>query len=303
MYISKRVGRAGVVVLAAAFMLIACGKDSTKAGGTGQMSLSIGDAPVDGAQAVVLKFTGVELTGNSGNPVIILFDPAKSIDILNQSGTASAVLFDQQIPAGSYNQLKLTVVADGDAANSYIQLSDGTMHGLLVPSGAQNGLKLITGFSVPTNGVANYAVDFDLRKSVTCPQGQAPACLLKPVNRLVDNTAVGAIQGSIGAALVPVGCHPGVYLYSGSVSAPEDMNSAAAASDTNQPLASRTPIASSPVPYHYQFPFLEPGSYTLALSCQADLDDPDLADAAVTFAPVKTGITVTATQTANADLP
>src|SRR2546430_11565534 len=29
--------------------------------------------------------------------------------------------------------------------------------------------------------------DFDLRKAITCPPGQVPACTLKPAMRLVDN--------------------------------------------------------------------------------------------------------------------
>ena len=78
--------------------LAACGSGS---GGMAQVKMSVGDAPVDGAQAVVVKFTGVELTANSGNPVDITFAQPKTIDLLNQSGTASAVLFDQPIPSGS----------------------------------------------------------------------------------------------------------------------------------------------------------------------------------------------------------
>ena len=46
-------------------------------------------APIDGAQAVVVKFTGIELTGNSGNPIQSTFPQPKSIDLVNQSGTAS----------------------------------------------------------------------------------------------------------------------------------------------------------------------------------------------------------------------
>ena len=91
------------------------------------MSLAVGDAPVDGAQSVVVKFTGIELTANSGNPVDITFSQPKTIDLLTQSGTASAVLFNQPIPAGSYGQIRLMVVADGNPSNSYIMLSDGTM--------------------------------------------------------------------------------------------------------------------------------------------------------------------------------
>src|SRR6266404_3956807 len=116
----------GLVGLLAASALgfSACGGGG--AGGSGQMKLAVADAPVDGAQAVVVKFTGIELTGNSGNPVEITFPQPKSIDLLNQSGTASAVLFDQPIPAGSYGQIRMIVVADGDPAHSYITLSDGT---------------------------------------------------------------------------------------------------------------------------------------------------------------------------------
>lgn len=280
--------------------LAACGGGG---GGTGQMSLAVADAPIDGAQAVVVKFTGVELTANNGNPVQITFPQPKSIDLLNQSGTASAVLFDQPIPAGSYGQIRVMVVADGDPSNSYITLSDGTMHGLQVPSGFETGLKLVSGFTVPSSGVVDYTIDFDLRKAITCPTGQAPACTLKPAEKLVDNTTVGNIQGVLDNTLVPSGCTPGVYLYSGTVSAPEDMNSTAASSDTNQPLASKVPVATSQPPYYYQFTFLPPATYTVAFTCQADLDNPDQADSTVMFNPIKTGITVAAKQTVTVDFP
>ena len=290
---------AAVVALVGA--LTSCGGGSGT--GMGQMSLAVADAPIDGAQAVVVKFTGVELTGNAGNPLTITFDQPKTIDLLNQSGMASAVLFDQPIAAGSYGQIRLMVVADGDPSNSYITLSDGTMHGLQVPSGSQTGLKLVSGFAVPDGGVVDYTIDFDLRQAITCPPGQSPACILKPAQRLVQNTMVGNIQGSASAALVTEGCVPGVYLYNGSVTMPEDMNSTASAMDANQPIASKALSATSQTPFSYQFSFLEPGTYTVAFTCQADQDNPDQADAAVTFSPVKTDIMVTANMTTIADLP
>jgi hypothetical protein len=279
--------------------LAACGGGG---GGTGQMKLAVGDAPIDGAQAVVVKFTGVELTANGGNPVTITFAQPKTIDLLNESGTASAILFNQPIPAGSYGQIRLMVVADGDAGNSYITLSDGTTHGLQVPSGSETGLKLVSGFTVPDSGVVDYAIDFNLRQAITCPAGQSPACTLKPAERLVDNTSVGNIQGQVDNTLVPNGCTPGVYLYSGTVTAPEDMNSTAASTDTNQPLSSRMVVATSQPPYYYQFTFLQPGTYTVAFTCEAAQDDPDKADSTVTFRPLKTA-TVTANMTTTVDIP
>jgi Domain of unknown function (DUF4382) len=141
-----------------------------------QMSLSVADAPpADDATHVVVVFTGVELTGNSGNPVTIMFPEPKSIDLMTQSGTASAVLFDQPIAPGSYGQIRLMVIADGSANNSYIDFADGSRMGLRVPSGSETGLKLVSGFTVPSSGVVDYTIDFDLRKAITCPPGQAPA--------------------------------------------------------------------------------------------------------------------------------
>jgi len=265
-----------------------------------QMKLSVSDAPVDGATHVVVVFTGVELTGNSGNPVTITLPSPMSIDLMTQSGTASAVLFDQPIPPGSYGQIRLMVTADGSANNSYIDMADGSKFGLRIPSGAETGLKLVSGFTVPSSGVVDYTIDFDLRKAITCPPGQAPACILKPALRLVDNTAVGNIQGQVTSTL-PSGCKPAVYLYSGSVTKPEDMNSTAS-DDPNQPLASKMPDASSMPPYYYQFTFLPPGNYTVAFTCEADKDKPDQADpSVVTLTPVAT-TAVTAGQTATVDV-
>jgi len=293
-------GLRSVCVAGALLGLVACGGS----GGTGvtQVKMSVGDAPVDGAQAVVVKFTGVELTGNSGPPVTISFAQPKTIDLLTESGTASAVLFNQPIPSGNYGQIRLMVSADGDPANSYITLSDGTTHGLQVPSGSETGLKLVSGFSVPDSGVVDYTIDFDLRQAIICPAGQSPVCTLKPVERLVDNTTVGNIQGTVSNTSVPTGCTPGVYLYGGTVTAPEDMNSAGSATDPNKPISSRVPVATSQPPYYYQFTFLAPGTYTVAFTCQAAQDDPDLVDSAVTFNPVLPNISVTANMTTTVDI-
>jgi hypothetical protein len=268
-----------------------------------QMRLSVADAPpADGAPHVVVVFTGVELTGNGGNPITINFDSPKSIDLVTDSGTASAELFDQPIPAGSYGQVRLMVLADGSANNSYIVLADGSMHGLRIPSGAETGLKLVSGFTVPSSGVVDYTIDFDLRKSITCPPGQAPECMLKPTLRLVDNTTVGNIQGKI-ASTLPTGCTPGIYLYNGTVVRPEDMNSAATATDTDQPIASKVPVATTSPPYYYQFTFLTPGTYTVAFTCQAAQDNPDQADPSVAPIPVgTTTVMANATQTVDVAL-
>ncbi|HVH84885.1 MAG TPA: hypothetical protein VM713_11275, partial [Steroidobacteraceae bacterium] len=84
--------------------------------------------------------------------------------------------------------------------------------------------------------------------------------------------------------------------------APQDMNSMAPAGDTNQPIASKVPVATSMPPYYYQFTFLTPGSYTVAFTCQAAQDNPAQADAAVKFTPIKSAV-VTAGQATTVDFP
>ncbi len=308
MFQQARVLVHGLLLAATGLGVIGCGSGgmTTPMGQSqmsemGQMKLAVADAPpADDATHVVVVFTGVELTGNNGNPVTITFPEPKSIDLMTQSGTASAVLFDEPIAPGSYSQIRLMVTADGSANNSYIDFADGSRMGLRVPSGSETGFKLVSGFTVPSSGVVDYTIDFDLRKAITCPPGQAPACILKPVEQLVDNTSVGNIQGQITSAL-PSGCTPGVYLYSVSAGKREDMNSTAPSTDGNQPLASKVPLSTSAPPYYYQFTFLPPGTYTVAFTCEAAQDDPDRADPSVLLTPVATAA-VTAAQTATVDI-
>lgn len=286
------------LALLLAFGLAACSDDDS---GGGRMKLAVTDAPADGATSVVVVFTGVELTGNGGDPVNIDFAEPKAIDLIADSGTASAVLFDAPVPAGSYGQIRLKVIADGDPSNSYIDLEGGERKGLRIPSGDQTGLKLVSGFAVPDSGVVNYTIDFDLRKAITCPPGQNPACILKPALRLVNDNSVGAIQGIVDPSLVTEGCEPGVYLYDGNVADPAD-NDSTAADAASQPVGSKVPVQTE-VGLYYQFTFLPPGTYTVAYTCQADEDDPDQPDAAVTFDPIVTDVGVTAGATTDVDLP
>ncbi|MDE2306522.1 MAG: DUF4382 domain-containing protein [Gammaproteobacteria bacterium] len=296
---SKTYLRAGIL-LGAACALCACGGSGA---GSGQMSLSVADAPVDGATAVVVKFTGVELLQSDGTPVDINFSQPKSIDLLNQSNTASAQLFNQPIPAGSYSSIRLLVVADGNPSNSYIVLQGSSgPTGLTIPSGAQTGLKLVSGFNVSTSGVVDYTIDFDLRKSITCPNGQS-SCFLQPALRLVDNSNVGNIQGTVSNALftgtLTAPCvAPAVYLFSGANVTAQGYN----ATGPNPPLTSKAPALDTATnSYYYQFTFLPPGSYTVAYTCDADLDTSSQASTMV-FNPVVTNVSVVATQTTTVDI-
>lgn len=276
---------------AAASLLTACGGGSA---GTGTMNLGVTDAAVDGAAKVVVEFTGVELKPQGGAAIQFTLPAPRQIDLLNLNGGGSAELLQAVgIPAGTYNYIRLQLNAEGNAANSYIELLDGSISALRIPSGEQRGVQLNGQFVVPDGGIANFVIDFDLRKSVRNPPGQNGDYLLRPTVRIVNSDAVGTISGSIANERVAVeGCTPAVYVYAGSNYLPGDEGSATA--PLTSALVSLDETSGS---YRYTAAFLPPGNYTVAYTCAAALDSPDSDDDIVfespTNATVSTDVTTT----------
>ncbi len=245
----------------------------------GELTLGITDAPVDGATAVVVQFTGVEVKPADGQARMFTFDAPRQIDLLALTGTDSELLLDGvEVPAGRYNWVRLAVDADEDGvADSYIDLDDGSRHELEVPSGAETGLKLHTGFVVPAGGAASFTLDFDLRKSVHEPMDAGDSYKLRPTLRIVDNARVGAIAGAVDAALVGAGCAPAVYVFAGSGVTPDDVDGAAP-----EPVSSAMPeLNAGTGNYDYVVGFLSEGDYTVTFTCDADADDPATDDTLV----------------------
>jgi hypothetical protein len=285
---------ARVAAAVAVLALAACSDDDR---GTGKLSLAVTDAPVDNATAVVVQFTGVEVKPADEGSRSFDFDTPRQIDLLALSGTDSELLLDGVVvPSGRYEwvRLKVTAVEDG-IADSYIDLTDGSRHELEVPSGAQTGLKLNSGFSVPNGGEASFTLDFDLRKSVHEPMNAGDSYKLRPTLRIVDNSRIGAIAGTVDAALVPTGCTPAVYVYSGSGVTPDDVDGAAP-----EPLTTaRVELDAGSGSYGYTAGFLSEGAYTLAYTCDAAADDPAADDTLVFSAPQSASVTAGQTTTVN----
>src|SRR3974390_2700421 len=116
---------------------------------------------------------------------------------------------------------------DPSPGTSYVVDTTG-QHDLTIPSGAETGLKLIQGFTMPVGGVANFTIDFMLAKSLIAPPGHAPDYMLKPVLRLIDNAQVGTISGTFQAGTLSAqpSCSihaPVVYVYTGANVTPDDI--------------------------------------------------------------------------------
>lgn len=251
-------------------------------GSSGNLTLGITDAPIDGAQHVYVQFSGLELHGSSAGSVTLNFcaDPAnvnntvvstsacakskpRQIDLLDlNSGKSDELISGHTLEAGHYQWVRLMVDTAGQL-DSYIVLSDGTTHELTIPSGAETGLKLVHGFDVAVGGNVNFTIDFDLRKSVHTADGNY---MLKPALRLLDNLQVGSIAGTVSANLLTSCNSPAVYVYSGASVTPTDVST----SVTTGPITS---AAVNLTDNTYKAAFLEAGNYTVAFTCAA-MDDP-----------------------------
>ena len=265
---------------AAGALLTGCGGSSSD---NGQLKVAITDAPVDDADSVFVAFAGIEVKPADG-PAFMLeeFDPPMVIDLMDLQDGVSQEMVDATVPAGQYNWMRLAVNLDEDGvidesemdSTSYIVI-DEMPYALWVPSGDQSGLKLNSGFIVPQGGLTDFTIDFDLRKSVHLPMNGDMRYVLKPSLRIVDNTVVGSIYGNVDPNLLTGDASTcAVYAYEGDGVTPDDVGSA------TEPLTSagvKLDLVEEGQ-YGYRIAFLLPGTYTVALTCEADQDDPGTDD-------------------------
>ncbi|PWK51901.1 DUF4382 domain-containing protein [Pleionea mediterranea] len=279
------------ILLTSAFVISGCDNSSND---TSYLSIAVKDAPIDGATRVMVQFEGIELKPKDGNSFEIDLSEIQSVNLLDYQGSNSLQLFnDVAIEPGEYNWIRLKVNAQQQAMDSFIEFDTGAMYSLYIPSGSQTGLKLNNGFTAPANGEADFTIDFDLRQSIHQPGNASDDYFLRPVLRIVDNTQVGHIEGTVAANLVAgetCGEVNAVYLYDTSELAVDDIGSA------NPPQTTATVKLENNSNLAYSLGFILPGDYTLALTCQADLDDPETDDDLVFIAELP--VTVEADQTA-----
>jgi len=280
------------LLLASAILaLTACGgggggSNSTTGGSggvgndTSSLSLAVTDAPVDSANRVVVEFTGVSIQPAEGDRLEFSFDEPRSIDLLALQGSASETLLsNEEVPAGDYEWILLNVNAENDGVtDSFLELSDGTMVELWVP--AENGLRLVSGFNIAAGSSADFTIDFDLRKSVVLPPGNAlGGAILKPALRLVDNTAMGAIAGRVDGELITEQCADpavdtgAVYVFPGADATVTDVRD----NDETDPVTTAL-VSDDSGMFAYEAGFLSEGDYTLAYTCDAANDDPEAED-------------------------
>lgn len=311
-----------IALAAATALLSACGGDSSdnNAGNqTGKVGFSMTDAPADDLEQVHLTVHAVSFKPANGQAVYRELDEPLVVDnLLDLQGTTSTVILPTtEVPAGRYNWVRLHILGGGD--NTYIIDDQGGQYDLYVP-GQQNGsekvrhVQLVSGFVVPVDGEVNFTLDVDLRRAITKPANK-DYYLLRPAIRMVDNSEVGAISGTIDASLIEDESCTSVmeadslegnvvYLYNGENAESGDIYLDA----QGEPADSNNPVTTANVSYNgdtssYQFEigFVPAGDYTVAFTCQGLDDDPET-DQTLVF-PAQTNVTVNVGETSPADLP
>jgi hypothetical protein len=275
-------------IITLASLLAACGGGGS--GGSGRVTVNITDAPVDVAQEIWVKVTGVAFKPNGSAPEIVQNFSPRTLNLLQyQQGDVAVLLDDVPFTAGSYQWLRLIIESEPNVRDSYVMV-DGSECELQVPSGAESGLKMNRGFSIPADGSLALTIDFDLRQSLRAPPGHASgtsgACsqgyLLRPTLRLVDDANVGAITGTVSfeSGTPPEDCMPKVYLFTGTA-VPDDMEETASGTDVDPFVVVGVTLPDGAVSGTYRAAFIPAGSYTAAFTCSDDTD----ADETLVFEP------------------
>lgn len=266
-------------VSALAAALAACGGDGSSTGSTGTVSFGLTDAPTLDLSSVNIAFNAIRLKPANGDWLEFSLEETGVIDLLTlQGGVTEPLINNEEMPAGEYNEIRLMV----DTEESWVTTeSGGDAHYTLgVPSGEQSGLKLKGNFVVAADTSQSFTIDFDVRKSIVNPQGQALGdYMLKPVLRLVNNLEVGQLEGEVDYAginsarlandeLAACSYTGAVYVFAGADVDPIDLN---VERDGVNPLmvVPLEPQEDGSL-YDWTAAFLTEGIYTVSYSCQLD---------------------------------
>jgi hypothetical protein len=116
--------------------------------------------PFDLVAEANVTIQNVALKG-SGADSVLLSDVAQPFNLLDLQNGVTTPLADLEVPAGTYNQLRLVV---DDSAS--IVLKAGDEYRLKVPSGSQSGIKILLGnLALEDGDLAQITVDFNVENS------------------------------------------------------------------------------------------------------------------------------------------
>lgn len=156
--------------------------------GFARIKMEVFDSPPpSGVEHIYLTITEVNVSKGE-DAWTTLSQPEIRFDFLELVNGATAVLVDDVIDPGTYQQLRL-IVSDSNKI-----VIDGDSYPLFVPSGEQTGVKLNLHFTVDADELVEILVDFDASQSITWTPGNY---LLRPSFRAFKKVISGTMSGTV----------------------------------------------------------------------------------------------------------
>lgn len=243
-----------------------------------QITVDLTDGPTDGALDVVLDIDSVTLLADDNSTVTLALDTPGPVDLLAfRNGETYRLVQDEGIDPDRYVGIALNFASTG----SFVTLANGTQATINPPLS-----RTYADIDITVSDVDDEELVIDLNTRFSLVDTGTGTYDLEPMVRAVRPSETGTATGQVSAAIVegtacaqgrPFGTGVAVYAFSGSSVTPADyvgQTNLVAADDVEPDLTSGA--------YRFELHFLPAGSYTLALTCEADEDDP-ATDDAVTF--------------------
>ncbi|GAB6138561.1 DUF4382 domain-containing protein [Halanaerobaculum tunisiense] len=208
-----------ILVLSLSLLVVGCSGltgDDSLSGDSGELILSMSDAPVNNADHVYVTLDKVEVhNAETGWETINNFEDKENgeleIDLLNFRFDKE-LLGRKMLPNGTYDQIRLYVAAkDQDTTNpntlgkSYVvyEDSDGNTQkeNIFIPSGVQSGLKInkdsgFDGFTIKEGITSRLVLDNDVSKLLN-QAGKSPIKLKPTAIDVINKVISGDIEGRV----------------------------------------------------------------------------------------------------------
>ncbi len=202
------------------FILSACSSSSSGTASiqTGTLSVGLTDATTTDYQAVYITVKEVKVSkslesedaAETDTSWVMVAEPNATYNLLELINGVIQQLGLSDLEAGQYNQMRLVLGTQQDNSlnikgeshpfpNYIIYGIDEDVYEyfeLVVPSGFQSGLKIVSGFTVDGNETTNIVLDFNVLKSIV-QAGADGKWLLKPTVKAFSQEESSSIHGIV----------------------------------------------------------------------------------------------------------
>lgn len=253
-----------IAIIMSAVLLAAC---------QGRVTVDMAtDAPADiNIAQVSVTLTGVEYRKSDGGVERLTFRNGMTVDLVDYiSGDPLRLFTNEDLPEGGYSGIRL--LFDDDPSDDPVVID---LDGVSKPLNLATGDFADINFSVSESNNSSdlMTVTLDLRQSLSYDEDSDEYTLRPYVRSVLTDDDAGDITGSV-SATCPTGSSLGqggaVYLFKGQDVVPDDRDGIGL-----EPYATTDVFDNGQGQFTYFLGFIPEGRYTIALTCQGDLEDPE----------------------------